>query len=104
MSRKVTISDLARKLNISPSTVSRALAGKPGVSAELRQKVQNLAKEMDYVPNVAAKSLKTKKTKTIGLIISDIRNPFFLDVMRGVESVLFPRGYKFIVCSVNENL
>ncbi|AKI97043.1 LacI family DNA-binding transcriptional regulator [Kosmotoga pacifica] len=104
MGKKVTISDIARRLDISPSTVSRALSGKPGVSDELRKKILSLAEKMDYIPNVAAKSLKTQKTKTIGLIISDIRNPFFLDVMHGVESVLFPRGYKFIVCSINENL
>lgn len=104
MKKRSTIKDIAEKLNIAPSTVSRAISGKKGVSDELRKVILETAEELNYIPNISAKSLKTNKTMTIGLIIPDINNPFFLDVIKGVEKVLFPRGYKFIVCSTDENL
>ncbi|HEW92150.1 MAG TPA: LacI family transcriptional regulator [Thermotogaceae bacterium] len=101
---KVTIRDIAKILGISPSTVSRAMSGKPGVNKDLRNRILTLAKELGYIPNIAAKSLKTSKTQTIGLLVSDIRNPFFQYFMSGLEKVLFYRGYKFIVCNTDEDL
>lgn len=102
--KKVTIRDIAKILGISPSTVSRAIARKPGVSEQTREKVLNLAKDLGYIPNIAAKSLKTSRTQTIGLLVSDVRNPFFQDFMSGLEKILFHRGYKFIVCNTDEDL
>lgn len=104
MKRRSTIKDIAEKLNIAPSTVSRAISGKKGVSEKLKKIILETAEDLKYIPNISAKSLKTNRTNTIGLIIPDIDNPFFLDVIKGVEKVLFPRGYKFIVCSTDENL
>ncbi|HPA00506.1 MAG: LacI family DNA-binding transcriptional regulator [Mesotoga sp.] len=101
--KKTTIKDIANELNISPSSVSRALSDEPGVSPSLRKEIVDAAERLNYIPNSSAKSLKTRKTQTVGLIVSDIRNPFFLDFMSGVETVLFPRGYKFIVCDIGED-
>jgi len=99
-----TIKDIAKVLNISPSTVSRALSGKPGVSEELRKKVLETAEEMGYMKNLSAQSLKNSKSKIIGIIAFDIRNPFFLDFLKGVEDVLFPREYKILLSTVDENV
>jgi len=101
--KKTTIKEIANELNISPSSVSRALSDKPGVSPSLRKEIVDAAERLNYIPNSSAKSLKTRKTQTVGLIVSDIRNPFFLDFMSGIETVLFPRGYKFIVCDIGED-
>ena len=99
-----TIKDIAKVLNISPSTVSRALSGKPGASEELRKKVLETAEEMGYMKNLSAQSLKNSKSKIIGIIAFDIRNPFFLDFLKGVEDVLFPREYKILLSTVDENV
>jgi len=101
--KKITIKDIANELNISPSSVSRALSDEPGVSPSLRKEIVDAAERLNYIPNFSAKSLRTRKTQTVGLIVSDIRNPFFLDFMSGIETVLFPRGYKFIVCDIGED-
>jgi len=103
MTKKTTIKDIADKLEVSPSSVSRALTNEPGVSDDLRKRVFDAASRLNYIPNSSAKSLKTSRSKTVGLIVSDIRNPFFLDFMSGVERVLFPREYKFIVCNTGED-
>jgi DNA-binding LacI/PurR family transcriptional regulator len=72
-----TIKDIARKLNISPSTVSRALRNHPDISLETKKKVSSLAEELDYHPNLIAKSLQKRKTNTIGIIVPEIRHDFF---------------------------
>ncbi|WP_367363438.1 LacI family DNA-binding transcriptional regulator, partial [Mesotoga sp.] len=84
--KKTTIKDIANELNISPSSVSRALSHEPGVSPSLRKEIVDAAERLNYIPNSSAKSLKTRKTQTVGLIVSDIRNPFFLDFMSGIET------------------
>lgn len=103
MAGKTTIKDIAKSLGISPSTVSRALSNGPGVGGDLRKRIRKVASQLNYIPNSSAKSLRTRKTKTIGLIVSDIRNSFFLEFMGGVEAVLFPREFKFIVCNTGED-
>lgn len=72
---KIRIKDIAKQLNVSESTVSRALSDHPRISAATKQKVRAAAKELKYQPNLIAKSLKLKSTNTIGLIICDITNP-----------------------------
>ena len=104
MRRPTTIKDIAKEMDVSIATVSRALSGKPGVSDELREKIQIKAEELGYLRNSAAISLKTSKTKTIGVIVSDIRNPFFLDFLTGVDNVLFSRGYKFLLSNSDESV
>ena len=81
----VTIKDVAKKAGVSPSTVSRALSGNGPVKESTRKKVLDAVKLLDYRPNFLAQGLKEGKTKTIGLIIPNIRNPIYPAVARGVE-------------------
>lgn len=97
----VTIKDIAREANISYSTVSRALAGNPQVNEESRNKILKLANDMGYTPNALAKGLVTKSTYTIGLIITDITNPFFPEVAQGVEDCANRNGYQVFLCNSN---
>ncbi len=98
----LTIKDLARELNISPSTVSRALANSELVKADTRKAVQELAKKYNYQPNFTALSLRINKTKTIGVIIPQIVHDFFSLVLRGIEDFSYSMGYNVIICSSHE--
>ncbi|MCL5986322.1 MAG: LacI family transcriptional regulator [Actinobacteria bacterium] len=96
---KTRIKDIAKKLEVSESTVSRALADHPLISEETKKKVRKLAKEMRYRPNFIAKSLKLKRTKTIGLIIGDIMNPFYPEITRGAEDIANKYDFNIILCN-----
>lgn len=96
-----TIKDIAKALNVSPSTVSKALNNKPGVNPELRRKIITLAEEMDY-RRVLSLSYKNF-THTIGIIVSDISNPFFANIVLSIEKVLYSRNYKYILSNTDEN-
>jgi len=74
----ITINQLAEKLNLSKSTVSRALADSYEISTETKQRVQQLAKELNYQPNLYASSLRKHKSKTIAIIVPEVANNFFL--------------------------
>ena len=103
MARKpVTIHDIARKLNISASTVSRALNNHPRISVETIRKVKNAARKFNYQPNVLASSLRTGKGRSIGLIVPKINRFFFADTISGIESVITPAGFNLIICQSNE--
>jgi LacI family transcriptional regulator len=99
----IRIKDIAQKLKISESTVSRALADHPRISVETKKKVEELAKKLNYRPNLIAKSLKIKKTKTIGLIIDDITNPFYPEIVKGCEEVANKNGLNIILCNSDYN-
>lgn len=90
--RAPSIADLARAAGVSNSTVSRALRDNPVISAEVRGRIQQLAHEMGYTPNAVAQSLQTQRTHTIGLVCTSIADPFWADVMQGVEEVARPAG------------
>lgn len=96
---RARIKDIAKKLNISESTVSRALSNHPRISYLTKKKVNATAKELNYRPNLVAKSLKLQSTKTIGLIIGDITNPFYPEVVKGVEDVANKSGFNVILCN-----
>lgn len=101
----VTIKDIARLANVSVTTVSRVINNKSeGVSAETRQKILQLVEELGYKPNAIARGLVTKKTKTIGLIVPDISNPFFPDIARGVEDGAHIYGYNVFLCNTDDDL
>jgi LacI family transcriptional regulator/LacI family repressor for deo operon, udp, cdd, tsx, nupC, and nupG len=85
--RAVSIQDIAESAGVSHSTVSRALHDSPLISPDMRRRIQSLAAEMGYMPNAVAQSLKSKRTDTIGLVISSIADPFVGRVVRGVEDV-----------------
>jgi DNA-binding LacI/PurR family transcriptional regulator len=97
-----TIKDLAKTLNLSPSTVSRALRDHPDISHLTKKRVMSLAKKLDYHPDTIAQSLQTKKTKTIGVIVPEIKQPFFASVINGIEELAYASGYTIIVCQSNE--
>lgn len=98
-----TIKDVAEVAGVSTATVSRVLSNKPHVRAELRERVLTAVAELDYRPNLVARSLRSQQTKTIGLIVSDIRNPFFTAISRAVEDVAYEQGYSVILCNTDED-
>jgi len=97
MKRKITLKQIARELDVSISTVSKALRNSIEISEDTRQKVQAFAKLYHYRPNNIALSLKNRKTKTIGVIIPEIVHHFFSNVIRGIELVANSKGYNVIV-------
>lgn len=102
-STQITIKDIARELNISPSTVSRALKNHPDISTETKKAVVELAGKLDYQPNSIALSLRKSKTNTIGVIIPKIVHHFFSTVISGIEDVAYDEGYNLIITQSNES-
>lgn len=103
MHKRVNIKDIARMAEVSITTVSQVLNGKAiRVSDEKREKIISLAKTYGYQPNQVAKSLVTKETKTIGLIIPDIENLFFSSLAKAVEDAAQKRGYLVLLMSTND--
>jgi len=100
---QVTIKDIAKKLNISPSTVSRALRDHPDISAKTKEMVNSLAEELDYQPDSIAQSLKKRKTNLIGVIVPEIKHNFFSAAISGIEEVAYRAGYAIIVSQSNES-
>jgi len=98
-----TIKDIARKLKISTSTVSRALRDKYDVNPETRQRVLDLARELNYLPSSQALGLKQKKTLTIGVVVPEIDNEFFSDAIYGIENVAFERDYHVMICQTRDS-
>ena len=98
-----TIIDIAQKLGISPSTVSRALHNNPDVKNETKELVKKVAEELHYIPNPIAQSLKSSKTTTIGVIVPEIKHDFFSSAISGIEEVAYNSGYTIIVCQSNES-
>ena len=96
------IKDVAAAAGVSVATVSRALGSGP-VSAALRQRVEEAAKQLGYRPNLSARRLRSQHTQTVGLIVSDIRNPFFTAVSRAVEDAAYQAGMRVILCNTDEN-
>lgn len=94
-----TIKDIAAAAGVTVSTVSRALNGRYGVSEEIRRKVLSTASRLKYQPNLVARGLVTGRSRSIGLLVSDIRNPFFAELARGVEDAAQAAGYEIILCN-----
>ena len=103
MKRKVTLKQIARELDVSISTVSKALRNSKEISEDTREKIQAFAKLFNYRPNNIALSLKNRKTNTIGVIIPEIVHHFFSKVIRGIELVANIRGYNVIIGLSNES-
>lgn len=104
MKQKATLKQIAKELNVSVSTVSKALSNSPEISEPTKKKVQEFAKLKNYKPNNIAVNLKSKRSKTIGVIIPNILNPFFAKVFSGIEKAANDRGYNVITCISNESL
>jgi len=97
------ISDIAKRAGVSTATVSHVLNNTRYVSPELRARVERVAQELGYRPNLVARSLRLKRTRTLGFIVSDIRSPFYSEVARAVEEQASSFGYNVIVCNSDEN-
>lgn len=90
--RRVSIHDIADKARVSHSTVSRALRGHPRISRDVQLRVVRIANELGYTPNAIAQSLQQQQSNTIGLVVADVADPFWGEVMRGVEAVVGEHG------------
>lgn len=106
MARKTSLKDIANKVGVSTSLVSYVLNNKDRenrVSEETANKIRKAAKELNYFPNLNARSLKTNKSHTIGLIVADISNPFFSNLARTIEDEAYAHNYTVIFGSSDEN-
>lgn len=101
--KKTTIHDIAAHLNMSASTVSRALGNYSRISKKTRELVQQTARELNYRPNQLASNLRKGKGKLIGVIIPRINRHFFSHAIAGMETITNPAGYNLMICQTNEN-
>jgi DNA-binding LacI/PurR family transcriptional regulator len=100
---RVTIVDVAREAGVSPKTVSRVIRGDSYVSKKTLARVQAVLTEMDYRPNRAARSLVSKRSGIIGVVIPNVNNPFFGEVVRGIEDTALQRDYNVLLFSTDEH-
>src|SRR5438034_7312732 len=94
---------VAEVAGVSVGTVSHVITGSVNVSEPLRIKVQEAIRELDYHPNHVARSLKTSKTRTLGIIVPDMSIPYFPKVIRGAESAALARGYSLFAVNSDDN-
>jgi len=92
-----TIKDIAKQANVSTATVSMVLNGKDCITKKTKEKVMTAARQLNYIPSIAAQSLKTNRSYTIALFAGDITNPFFPELIKGVEEAAEARGYSVII-------
>jgi DNA-binding LacI/PurR family transcriptional regulator len=95
----VTIKDIARAAGVSHSTVSRALADSPLISTETKERIRRLADEMGYAPSAIGRGLVTRRTGTIGLVVTTIADPFIAEVVQGIEETALSYNYNTILCN-----
>ena len=98
----VTLKDIGKEVGVSATTVSRALNNKPDISYQVKQKIKEVAQRLGYSPNALARSLKAKKTSSIGVLIADIADPFFAPIVKGIENTARQMGYSIILCDTGE--
>ncbi len=99
----VSIKDIARRAGVSHSTVSRALTDSPLVNAETKTRICQLAQEMGYTPSAVARAMSTRRTGTVGLVVTSIADPFVAEVVRGVEETALDHGYSILLCNSNDD-
>lgn len=102
MNVKVTIADVAREANVSTQTVSRVVNEKDGIRPATRQSVLEAIERLGYRPNIVARSLVTTRTSTLGMIVPDIGNPFFAELVRGAEDAAREHGYHLMLCNTDQ--
>lgn len=100
---RVTITDIARELNVAPSTVSRALNDHPALKRETKEAVKALAIKLDYQRNLLALNLLQKKSNTIGVIVPEITSHFFSAIITGIQDVVGSSDYNIMICLSNES-
>src|SRR5579871_2600737 len=102
--RRPTVADVARRAEVSVATAARALGGYGYVSEETRERVEAVARELGYSPNVVARSMRSGSTRSIGFVGSDIADPYFAEAMRGICDVAHREGYETILTNSDERL
>ena len=102
INKKITLKELAVILKVSVSTVSKALNDSYEISEATKKKVKTAAIKYNYSPNLLAQGLKTKKTKILGVVIPDMRAPFSIRVLRGIEKEASEQGYNILTCFSDE--
>src|SRR5688572_8954058 len=102
-SDSITIKDIAKALGLAYSTVSRALQDSYQISEPVRKRVKEYAAEHHYRPNLAAQSLRRKKSRSIGILLPTIPNNFFAEVINGIESVASDKNYHIIITQSHES-
>lgn len=100
---KVTIHDIAKKLNITASTVSRALKDHPRISAETKKSVLKIAQKLNYQPNHIAAALRNGRSKILGIIVPNVDRSFFSSVVFGIEEIANKAGYNVMICQSHED-
>lgn len=97
MSERPKIKDIAERAGVSVATVSRALSGSSLVTDETRKRVNALARELNYRPNVSARNLRTRRSMSVLLVVRDVGNPFYLEILKGVEATAREAGYAVLM-------
>lgn len=103
MKKNITLKELSRSLNVSVSTVSKALNDSPEISSFTKNKIRELAELNNYIPNAAAQSLKKKRTRLIGVIVPDVSSTFFAEALSSMEHIASSKDYQVIVCFSNDS-
>ena len=99
----VTIKDIAREAGVSVATVGRVIGNYGNVSEDTRQKVMQVASELNFVPNMLAQGMRNNSTQTIAVVVPDIQNKFFGAIIASMEQSARKRGYALLICNTNEN-
>ncbi len=103
MGQRITMTDVAREAGVSLMTVSRVINNKSEVSSDTRQRVLEIIDELGYRPSGIARGLATQHTRTLGIVVPDIANPFFSRLVRGAEHEAYATGYSVLLCNADED-
>lgn len=103
MNNNVSIKDIAKMAGVSIATVSRVINKSGKVAKETEEKILQIMKENNYVPNLLAKGMRTNKVTTIGIVIPDISNEFFSKIAKQIQTLFFNKGYASIICNTSED-
>jgi LacI family transcriptional regulator len=104
LAKRITMADVAREAGVSLQTVSRAINDKSEISVDTKQRVLEVVKQLGFRPSGIARSLATRRTTSVGLVVPDITNPFFSEIARGVEDVAHAHAYNVFLCNTDEDI